>query len=144
MKAIIRWRYFRTFDNFLLHATVYFLRAPPFSRLFTCLNFILEALLKYMVMLECWFVFWSNTTWWLSSCDAGDTGEADLILGLGRSPGEGNGNPLQYSCLGNPMDRGAWRATVHGVAESWMWLSDSHFHFHNKISLTMTCIIYTE
>ena len=39
------------------------------------------------------------------------------IPGLGRSPGEGNGNPLQYSCLGNPMDGGAWQATVHGVAE---------------------------
>ena len=38
--------------------------------------------------------------------------------GLGRSPGEGNGNPLLYSCLGNPMDRGAWQATVHGIAES--------------------------
>ena len=38
-----------------------------------------------------------------------------LILGTGRSPGEGNGNPLQYSYLGNPMERGAWRATVHGV-----------------------------
>ena len=44
---------------------------------------------------------------------AGDPG---LIPGSGGSPGEGNGNPLQYSCLGNPMDRGAWRATVHGVA----------------------------
>ena len=44
-----------------------------------------------------------------------DTGS---IPGLGRSPGEGHGNPLQYSCLGNPMDRGAWWATVHGVAES--------------------------
>ena len=40
------------------------------------------------------------------------------IPGLGRSSGEGNGNPLQYSCLGNPMNRGAWQATVHGVAES--------------------------
>ena len=39
-----------------------------------------------------------------------------MIPGLGRSPGEGNGNPLQYSCLENPMDRGAWRVTVHGVA----------------------------
>ena len=46
--------------------------------------------------------------------NAGDVGS---ILGLGRFPGEGNGNPLQYSCLGNPMDRGAWQATVHGVAE---------------------------
>ena len=49
-----------------------------------------------------------------TTCNAGDQ---DLIPGLGRSPGEGNGNPLQYSCLGNPMDRGAWWATVHGVAK---------------------------
>ena len=48
-----------------------------------------------------------------SACNAGDPG---LIPGSGRSPGEGNGNPLQYSCLGNAMDRGAWRATVLGVA----------------------------
>jgi len=45
-----------------------------------------------------------------------NAGEMDLIPGLGRSPGEGNGNPLQYSCLENPMDRGAWQATVYGVA----------------------------
>ena len=50
-----------------------------------------------------------------STCNAGDLG---LILELGRSPGGGHGNPLQYSCLENPMDRGAWRATVHEVAES--------------------------
>ena len=46
--------------------------------------------------------------------NAGDVG---LIPGLGRSPRDGNGNPLQYSCLGNPVDRGAWWATVHGVAK---------------------------
>ena len=46
--------------------------------------------------------------------NAGDEGEAGSIPGLGRSPGGGNGNPLQYSCLENPMDRGAWWATVHG------------------------------
>ena len=46
--------------------------------------------------------------------NAGDVGS---ISGLGRSPGEGNGNPLLYSCLGNPMDRGAWWYTLHGVAE---------------------------
>ena len=45
-------------------------------------------------------------------------GDTDLIPGLGRSPGEGNGNPLQYSWLGNPMDKEACRATVHGVAKS--------------------------
>ena len=57
----------------------------------------------------------------VSACSAGDPG---LIPGLGRSPGEGNGNPLQYSCLENSMDRGAWQATVHGVAQSGTRLSD--------------------
>ena len=56
--------------------------------------------------------------WWLSDknppVSAGDPG---LIPGVGRSPREGNGNPLQYSCLGNPTDRGAWRATVYRVTE---------------------------
>ena len=50
--------------------------------------------------------------------NAGDIRDMDLIPGLGRSPGEGNGNSLQYFCLENPMDRGAWWATVHGVAKS--------------------------
>ena len=56
-----------------------------------------------------------------SACNVGDWGS---IPGSGRSPGEGNGNPLQYSCLGNPMDRGAWLVTVHGVAQSQTWMSD--------------------
>ena len=56
-----------------------------------------------------------------SACSVGDL---DLILGLGRSPGEGNGKPLQYSCLENPMDRGAWQATVHRVAISQTQLGD--------------------
>ena len=50
--------------------------------------------------------------------NAGDIRDMDLIPGLGISPGEGNGNSLQYFCLENPMDRGAWWATVHGVAKS--------------------------
>ena len=50
-----------------------------------------------------------------SACNAGDTGDSGLIPALGRSPGEENGSPLQYSCLENPTDRGAWGATVHGV-----------------------------
>ena len=61
-----------------------------------------------------------------SACNAGDLGS---IPGLGRSPGEGNGNPLQYSCLENPMDRGAWWATVHGVLKSQTRLSDFTFTF---------------
>ena len=59
--------------------------------------------------------------------NAGDLGS---IPGSGRSPGEGNGNPLQYSCLENPMDRGAWWATVHGVAKSRTRLSVVTFTFH--------------
>ena len=54
-----------------------------------------------------------------STCNAGDVGS---IPGLGRSSVVGNGNPLQCSCLENPMDRGAWWATVHGIAKSWMLL----------------------
>ena len=56
-----------------------------------------------------------------SACNAEDPGS---ILGLGRSSGEGNGNPLQYSCLGNPMDRGAWWVTVHGATKSQTPLSN--------------------
>ena len=62
-----------------------------------------------------------------SACNAGDL---DLILGSGRFSGEGNGNALQYSCLGNPMDRGAWQAIVHGVTES-----DTTAHGHTKTKI---------
>ena len=61
-----------------------------------------------------------------STYNAGDPGS---IPGSGSSPGEGDGYPLQYSCLENSTDRGAWWATVHGVAKSQTQLSDSHFHF---------------
>ena len=56
-----------------------------------------------------------------SACNVGDPG---LIPGSRRFPGEGNGNPLQYSCLKNPMERGAWQATAHGVAKRWAGLSN--------------------
>ena len=52
------------------------------------------------------------------SANAGDLKDVDSILGSGRSPEEGNGNPIQYSCLENPIDRGAWRTAVHRVTES--------------------------
>ena len=62
-----------------------------------------------------------------SACNVGDLGS---IPGSGRSPGEGKGNPLQYSCLENPMDGGAWWATIHRVAKSRTQLSDfTFFHF---------------
>ena len=70
----------------------------------------------------------NNDAWWLSgkesACSAGDTGDVGLIRGLGRSPGGGNSNPLQYSCPKNPMDRGTWRATVHKVTKSQTQLSN--------------------
>ena len=81
----------------------------------------------------------SNITWPLnhhpssevkvSACNVGDLGS---IPGWGRSPGEGNGNPLQHSCLENPMDGGAWWAIVHRVAKSWTRLSDFTFTFTFK------------
>ena len=64
-----------------------------------------------------------------STLDAGDAGSAP---GSGRSPGEGNGNPLQYSCRGTPVDGEAWRAAVHGVAKSQTRLSD-WAHTHTRI-----------
>ena len=78
-------------------------------------------LVKAMVFLA---VFWGlpySSDVEESACNGGDLG---LIPGSERSPGEGNGNPLQYSCLENLMDRGAWQATVHGVAKSHTLPSD--------------------
>ena len=67
-----------------------------------------------------------------SACSAGDWGS---VHASGKSPGEGNGNPLQYYCLGNPIDRGAWWATVHGVAKSGTGLSNTFTFTHIHISL---------
>ena len=61
------------------------------------------------------------------SANVRHTRDTDLIPGLGRSPGEGDGYPLQYSCLENSIGRGAWQAAVHGVSESWARLNDFHF-----------------
>ena len=68
---------------------------------------------------------------------ARDSRDLGSIPGSGRSPGEGNGNPLQYSCLENPMDRGAWWATVHRVTKSWRWLRD---YIHRHVLLTRSCV----
>ena len=56
--------------------------------------------------------------------NAGDARDVGLVDGFRRAPGEGHGNPLQYSCLENPMDRGAWWARIHGVAKSWTQLGN--------------------
>ena len=80
-----------------------------------------------------------------TACNAGDSGS---IPGLGRSPGEGNGNPLQYSCLGNPMDRRAWRATVHGVTKSWarplftLCLHFHHVHMYSQMILVLFLVVF--
>ena len=83
-----------------------------------------------------------------SACNAGDLGS---IPGSGRSPGGGNGNPLQYSCRENPMDRGAWWATVHRIPKSWTQLkrcsmhpwekSDSSDHFPNICSQIIPLVL---
>ena len=65
-----------------------------------------------------------------SASNKGDTGDAGSIPGLGQTPEVGNGNPLHYSCQKNPMDRGVWRATVHGLTKSWTWLSTWHMAWH--------------
>ena len=67
-----------------------------------------------------------------SACSVGDPGS---IPGSGRYPGEGNGNPLQYSCLENPMIRGAWQATIHGVVKRWSLLSDFSFFLPSFLPL---------
>ena len=77
-----------------------------------CNNYKWSIAFKNYELLCCTFPGGSEVK--TSACNAGDLG---LIPGLGRFPGEGNGYPLQYSCLENPMDGGAWWATVHGVAE---------------------------
>ena len=73
-----------------------------------------------------------------SACNAGDT---DSTPESGRSPGEGSGNPLQYSCLENPMDGGAWWATVHGVARSRTRLSDFTFFFHPYLAWQVALVV---
>ena len=96
-----------------------------------------SALLSYMHLYSiCCNVFWLKYTHTQdgkeSACNTGDPGS---ILRLGRSPGEGNGYPLQSSCLENSMDRGAWRATVHGVTKN----TFTFFFIQIKSILTQVC-----
>ena len=105
---------------------------------FLSLNSILSYSCITVCLFTCWWIFWLfpvGSTYeyncfkhsWLrpgdsvgkeSSCGTGDAGSVGSIPGLGRSPGGGHGNPLQYSCLENPMHRGAWQAVVCSVAQS--------------------------
>ena len=72
-----------------------------------------------------------------SPANAGDVREAGLIPGSARSPARGHGNPLQYSCLENPMDRGDWQAAVHGVAKSQRRLKQLSMHADGKTLIKM-------
>ena len=85
-------------------------RNPFSSILYSCNKYILSI---------------KGLPWWLSGKETADEGDVGSVPGLGRSPGEGNGNPLQDSCLENSKDRGTWWATVHGVAKSLPRLSTS-------------------
>ena len=77
------------------------------------------------------------------SANAGDVREAGSVPGSGRSPGGRHSNPLQYSCLENPMDRGAWQATVHGITQSWTRLKQFSTHTLERYiytGYTLECI----
>ena len=82
--------------------------------------------------------------WWLSgketSCSAGDDGDMGSIPGSGRSPGVGYSNPLQYPYLENPMDRGAWQASIYRVKKSWTQLSDLHFQVTYLVLYVYACV----
>ena len=83
----------------------------------------LSILSIFLIQVFCWLYIVNYSPSWgflhssVSKASVGNAGDLGSIPGSGRSPGEGNGNPLQYSCLENPMDRGAWRATVHWVTK---------------------------
>ena len=76
--------------------------------------------------------------------NAGDKRDSGSIPGLGRSPGGGHGNPLQYSCLENPMDRGAWWATVHGVAKIQTWLKQLSMHTCKLRAASLSVAIHSD
>ena len=78
---------------------------------------LIEYIVNYSICLSVFGVLPQWLSGKESACNAEDTGDVGLILGSGRSPGGGKDNPLQCSCPENPIDRGAWRATVHGVAK---------------------------
>ena len=82
-------------------------------------SYVLCTLLQWLLPWVCWA---QELPWWLSgkefASNAGAAGDVGSIPGLERFPGGGHDYPLQYSCLGNPMDRGAWQAIIHGVAKS--------------------------
>ena len=84
------------------------------------------------VEISVWLGFPGDSVVKTLPANAGDAGDIGLISRFRRSPGEGNGTPLQYSCLENPMDGGAWKAAVHGIAEGRTRLSDFTFTLNDS------------
>ena len=98
--------------------TVYTEGAVPPSELILITLLVYPAMFKMLTLYGLLWHRWSFPGGSDAKASAYNVGDPGSIPGSGRSPGEGNGNPLQHSCLENPMDGGAWWATVHGVAES--------------------------
>ena len=102
----------------------------PTASPLSCLLFFVFFFFCIFIYFKLLILYWGIADY-ESTCKVGDLGSNP---GLGKSPGEGTGYPLQYSCLENSMDRGAWQATVHGVTKSQTWLSNFHYS-----QLTMLC-----
>ena len=106
------------FNNYFSFLNLYNLPETILVGLWHTFEFILTYILTYLPVSFPGSLMVKNPP-----ASARDVGDSSFILGLGRCPGGGNGYPLQYSCLENPMDRGAWWAAVHRVTENWMQLS---------------------
>ena len=92
----------------------------------------IQCIVEFSLVIFCWGL--GTGSWGFPGVSVGkespfNAGDLGSVPGLARSPGEGNSYPLQYSGLENSMNRGAWQATVHGVAKSWIQLTHFHFHF---------------
>ena len=110
----------------------YYLLYFCFPTLCTSVLFYILFWVSHFYSYICVYMFPGGSDGKESTCNAWELG---LIPGLGRSPGEGNGYPLCYSCLENFMDCGAWQAIVHGVTNSKMWLSDTYRYTHTHIHI---------
>ena len=122
LKFIYKWIFqVSMWDNTRILFSVFFFLLSKYNREDTCM-------LIYTYMYISILGFPGGSVVKNLPANAGDTRHVGLIPGLGRSPGRGNGNPLQYSCLENPMDRGAWRAMVHSLTKSQTWLERLSTH----------------
>ena len=105
--------------------------------------FWLRLIFNYPQAKDIWLSWEVSLVVKIPPATAGDIRDLGSIPGFGRSPGGGHGNPLQYSCLENPMDRGAWQATVHGVPKSWTCLSDwAHTPGHPNNGFERLCTVW--